>query len=130
MLITLTTKANCIESDKARSALEDFGIAFTERKEADPPPASVLLVARINDDVVAWTGYRPDMTDLLADLLDMGPVPEGGIDDLENAEEAVLTRTQVVAEIHNHQQSTKAFFEECGDHPLYRGSVLLNWLGY
>lgn len=130
-LISLYTLSNCAESEQTRQALVKHGISFSERSAADhSPPASPVVATIVKGQIVAWTGHRPDMIELLADLLDLGPVPEGGLAYLEQAEEAVLTRFQVLVEIENHQLNHQDFFGECGDHPLYRGSTLLNWLGY
>lgn len=91
--------------------------------------APVLSVA-IENELVAWEGHRADLIELLADLLDTGVVPADGLRDMHDAEGAVLTRLQVIQEIRHHQLSTDEFFADHGNHPLYRGSVVLGWLGY
>ncbi|WYX27702.1 hypothetical protein WJ976_19300 [Achromobacter denitrificans] len=131
MLISLYTLPQCTESAQTRQALVNLGIAFTERSAADhSPQVSPVLATIINNGIVAWTGHQPAMIDLLADLIDAGPVEAGGLAYLEQAEDAVLTRFQVLVEIENQQLNHQDFFDDCGDHPLYRGSALLNWLGY
>ncbi|WLW63597.1 hypothetical protein RA224_09300 [Achromobacter aegrifaciens] len=130
-LVSLYTLSNCAESEQTRQALVNLGISFLQRSAADlSRPASPLVAAIVNGHSVAWRGHRPDMIELLADLLELGPVAEGGLADLEQADEAVLTRLQVLGEIDRHQLDHQDFYDDCGDHPLYRGSALLNWLGY
>ena len=70
------------------------------------------------------------LIELLADLMDTGPVAADGLRERDAADEAVLTRLQAMQEIRNHQLSAEDFFADCGNQPLYRGRDLLNWLGY
>lgn len=48
----------------------------------------------------------------------------------EEAREARVTREQARREIEKHGCSWADFLAECGDHPIYRGAVVLDWLGY
>ena len=70
MLISLYTLPNCAASDETRAALTARGIAFTERSAADQSPLAAPVVATIvNHGIVAWRGHRPDLIDLLEDLV-------------------------------------------------------------
>lgn len=131
MLISLYTLPNCDDSKQTRVALTSAGIAFTERSAADQSPLEAPVITMIvNNEIVAWRGHRPDLLELLADLIDVGPVTAHGLQDRDHARDAVLTRMQVNGQIEGHQVSVSDFFDECGNHPLYRGAVVLDWLGY
>lgn len=131
MLISLYTLPNCEASELTRAAFLRAGIPFTERSAVDQSPLEAPVVSTIVDrHIVAWRGHRADMIDLLADLISDGPVLAHGLREREAAEEAVLTRFQVMQEIRDHQLSAEDFFADHGNHPLYRGRDLLNWLGY
>ncbi|KAG1434883.1 hypothetical protein G6F57_021382 [Rhizopus arrhizus] len=136
--VVLYTHLACVQCELSKDTLAERGIEFTERSAADfaqalsakgYDTAPVLFVA-IENELVAWQGHRPDLIELLADLMDLGPVPAHGLHLEEDAAEAVLTRMQVLEEIHRHQLDTADFFADHGNHPLYRGRVLLEWLGY
>lgn len=79
---------------------------------------------------VRWDGHHPDYIQMLADLISDGPIPRGGLSDYETATQVVLTREQALQEVVEHQLSTDEFLADCGDAPLYRGSKVLDWLGY
>lgn len=129
--IRLYTLLHCAACDDTRAALTARDIAFTERSAVDKAPGIVPVVtALVEGGIVAWSGHRPDMIDLLADLLNDGPVPPHGLRDLEAAENTVLTRQQVLDQVEQHQLNPQDFLDECGDAPLYRGAALLDWLGY
>lgn len=138
MPITLYITPECAQCELTKAALADRGIGFTARSAAEYAhvlaekgydTAPVLAVA-IENELVAWQGHRPDMIELLADLFDLGPVSARGLRERESADEAVVTRIQVMEEIGRHQLNAQEFFADCGNHPLYRGHVLLEWLGY
>lgn len=130
-VISLYTLSNCIEADETRAALAAHGLTFTERSAEDhSPPTSPVVALVVQGEVVAWTGHRPDLIDLLADLLDYGPVPRGGLADREQADDAILTRMQTIAQIEQHHLNVGDFFAEFGNQPLYRGALVLAWLGY
>lgn len=136
--VVLYTHLACIQSELSKSALSMRGIEFTERSGVDYASAlarkgfgfAPVLSVAIENELVAWEGHRADLIELLADLLDTGVVPADGLRDIHDAEEAVLTRLQVIQEIRAHQLSAEEFFADHGNHPLYRGSVVLDWLGY
>jgi glutaredoxin len=138
MLVTLYTSPECAQCALTKAALADCGIAFTERSAADYAQAlaakgydtAPVLAVSMENELIAWHGHRPDMIELLADLFDLGPVSARGLRDRESADEAVVTRIQVMEEIGRHQLNAQEFFADCGNHPLYRGHVLLEWLGY
>ncbi len=48
----------------------------------------------------------------------------------EDAMEAEVTREEARREIANHDCEFSEFLEDCGDKPEYKGSEVLNWLGY
>ncbi|MGE8449369.1 MAG: hypothetical protein ACN6OP_01865 [Pseudomonadales bacterium] len=136
--VVLYTHLACAQCELSKDDLAARGIEFTERSAADFAQAlaakgydtAPVLAVAIENELVAWTGHRPDMIELLADLLDTGPVAADGLRESDAAEEAVLTRLQVMQEIRDHQLSAEDFFTDNGNHPLYRGRDLLNWLGY
>ncbi|MEE9937498.1 MAG: hypothetical protein PIQ35_27445 [Achromobacter xylosoxidans] len=131
MLVSLYTLPRCAASDEARRALTSRGIAFTERSAADQSPSVSPVIATVVDGhLVAWHGHYPDLLDLLADLISEGPVQAHGLLTRNEACEAVLTRQQVLAQVEKHYLYPQQFLDECGDHPLYRGAVLMDWLGY
>jgi len=130
-VISLYTLPNCIEADETRAALVAHGLTFTERSAQDQsPPTSPVVALVVQGEMVAWTGHRPDLIDLLADLIAYGPVPRSGLGDREQADDAIITRLQAIAQIERHQLKAGEFFAEFGNHPLYRGAPLLDWLGY
>ena len=136
--VVLYTHLACAQCELSKDDLAARGIEFTELSAADFAQAlaakgydtAPVLAVAIENELVAWTGHRPDMIELLADLLDTGPVAADGLRESDAAEEAVLTRLQVMHEIRDHQLSAEDFFTDNGTHPLYRGRDLLNWLGY
>ena len=136
--VVLYTHLACVQCELSKDDLAARGIDFTERSAADFAQAlaakgydtAPVLAAAIENELVAWQGHRPDMIELLADLFDLGPVSARGLRDRESADEAVVTRIQVMEEIGRHQLNAQEFFADCGNHPLYRGHVLLEWLGY
>lgn len=131
MLVSLYTLPNCEESELTRKALRSLGIPFTERSAADTsPPFSPVVAMVVNSECIGWHGHQPELLELLADLLADGPIPFHGLTDFEQAESAVLTRKQAADQIEAHGLYVPDFFRDCGEQPLYRGSVLLNWLGY
>lgn len=50
--------------------------------------------------------------------------------DYEDACEATATREEARREIESHSCSFEEFVRDAGDQPTYRGSTVLNWLGY
>ncbi len=48
----------------------------------------------------------------------------------DEACEAVVSRSEAAREIRNHSLEPADFFAECGERDTYRGSVVLDWLGY
>tara|TARA_R110002167_G_scaffold87625_2_gene236636 strand:+ start:1435 stop:1599 length:165 start_codon:yes stop_codon:yes gene_type:complete len=52
------------------------------------------------------------------------------IDNYEDALEITLTAVQVKREIEKHSLSFNDFINEVGDKESYKGSEVLNWLGY
>lgn len=138
MPITLYTNSGNAECALTKAALADRGIEFTELNAADYAQAlaakgydsAPVLAIAVESELVAWQGHRLDLVELLADLIATGPVSAAGLRDRDEAEEAVLTRKQVMQEIGRHQVDAEDFLADHGDHPLYRGAVLLGWLGY
>ncbi|OZI62132.1 hypothetical protein [Bordetella genomosp. 11] len=138
MHIAVYTTAACDECDKTKGALVARGIRFTERCATEHQRALVangfasppVIAFSVESELVAWQGYRQDMIDLLADLIEYGPLPRHGFRDLCDARDAVLTRFQAMQHIRGHQLDAEEFFTDHGKHPLYRGAVLLDWLGY
>lgn len=138
MSITLYSTPDCAECTLTKAALAAYGVEFTERSAADFAQAlaakgydsAPVLAIAVENELVTWQGHRSDLIELLADLIATGPVSAAGLRDRDAAEEAVLTRMQVIEEIRNHQLNAQEFFADCGNHPLYRGHVLLDWLGY
>ncbi|CAO3958582.1 hypothetical protein [Achromobacter mucicolens] len=138
MAIVLYTVLGGAECALTKAALAQRGLQYAERSAMDYAPAlarkgldfAPVVTVAIENELIAWTGHRPDLIELLADLLDTGLVDADGLRERDAAEEAVLTRFQVVQEIGGHQLSADDFFADNGDHPLYRGRDLLNWLGY
>ena len=136
--VALYTHLACAQCELSKDDLAARGIDFTERSAADFAQAlaakgydtAPVLAVAVENELVAWHGHRPDLIELLADLMDLGPVSVHGLRDREAANEAVLTRIQVMEEIGEHQLDAQDFFVNCGNHPLYRGRVLLEWLGY
>jgi hypothetical protein len=53
-----------------------------------------------------------------------------GYDNYEDAAEATVTRAQAKREILKHDCSWEEFIAEVGDKAFYRGSEVLDWLGY
>lgn len=47
-----------------------------------------------------------------------------------DAREAVVSRSQAIAEVLRHHCDHLEFLSECGDKDEYLGSEVLNWLGY
>lgn len=131
MLVSLYTLPNCTASDEARNALTGRGIAFTERSAADQsPPVSPVIASVVDGHVVSWHGHFPELLELLADLIDEGPVLAHGLLSRDEACNAVLTRQQALEQVEKHYLYPQQFLDECGDQPLYRGVVLMDWLGY
>ncbi|OZI46956.1 hypothetical protein [Bordetella genomosp. 5] len=131
MQISLYTLPNCEASKLTREAFLRAGIQFSERSAADQSPLEAPVVSTIVDRrIVAWRGHRADMIELLHALVSEGPVPAHGLSDLEEARHAVLTRHQALVQVEEHGAWPQSFLDECGDHALYRGSVVLDWLGY
>ena len=48
----------------------------------------------------------------------------------EEARSTMLTGRQVAIEIRDHNLDPNDFFSECGSKSAYKGSEVLNWLGY
>lgn len=48
----------------------------------------------------------------------------------EEAREATISRQEAMFEIADHSLMWADFIEECGDKSEYKGSVILDWLGY
>jgi len=121
-----------------KAALVERGIEFTERNATEYAHAlttkgfdiAPVLTVAVENELIAWQGHQIDLIDLLADLIDLGPVSVDGPREREAAEEAVLTHIQAIEEVLAHQLNVQEFFDDCGNHPLYRGRVLLDWLGY
>ena len=138
MSITFYSTPNCAECTLTKAALAAYGIEFTEHSAADFAQAlaakgydsAPVLAIAVENELVTWQGHRSDLIELLADLIATGPVSTAGLGDRDAAEEAVLTRMQVIEAITSHQLNAHEFFADCGNHPLYRGHVLLDWLGY
>lgn len=138
MLISLYTQPNCAASNLTREAFQRAVFPFSERSAMDYAPAlaregfdsAPVVTVAVENELVAWEGHRPDLLELLADLMDTGPVAADGLRDRDAADEAVLTRLQTMQEIRDHQLNAEDFFADCGNEPLYRGRDLLNWLGY
>lgn len=136
--VVLYIRPACAESDLSRVALADHGIKFTLRSAKEYAAAlsakgfcsAPVLTVAVESELIAWEGHRPELIEMLADLMDTGPVAAHGLSERDAAEEAVLTRFQVMQEISDHQLSAEGFFADHGNHPLYRGRDLLNWLGY
>ena len=138
MPIVIYTVLGGAECALTKAALAQRGLQYAERSAMDYAPAlarkgfdfAPVVTVAIENELLAWTGHRPDLIELLADLMDTGLVDADGLRDRDTAEEAVLTRFQVVLELRDHQANAQEFFAEHGDQPLYRGRDLLNWLGY
>ncbi|AZS77386.1 MAG: hypothetical protein E2591_30455 [Achromobacter sp.] len=136
--VVLYTHLACAQCELSKNDLAERGIEFCECSAAHFAQAlsakgydsAPVLAVAIENELVAWQGHRPDMIELLADLFDLGTVSAEGLRDRGSADEAVLTRIQVMEEIGRHQLNAQEFFADCGNHPLYRGRVLLEWLGY
>lgn len=136
--IVIYTVRGGAECALTKAALAQRGLQYAERSAMDYAPAlarkgfdfAPVVTVAVENELVAWTGHRPDMIELLADLMDTGLVDADGLRDREAADEAVLTQFQVMQEIRDHQASAEDFFADQGDQPLYRGRDLLNWLGY
>lgn len=136
--VVLYTHLACVQCELSKDELAARGIEFTERSAADFAQAlaakgydtAPVLAVAVENELVAWQGHRPDLIELLADLMDLGPVSVHGLRDRETANDAVLTRIQVMEEIGKHQLDAQDFFADCGNQPLYRGHALLDWLGY
>ncbi|MNT99690.1 hypothetical protein D3C72_2426030 [compost metagenome] len=67
---------------------------------------------------------------MLAELIAHGPLPRYGFRDITEAGQAILSRMQAMRHIRGHDLQAEDFFADHGKHPLYRGEVLLAWLGY
>ncbi|WP_217618851.1 hypothetical protein [Achromobacter sp. GbtcB20] len=138
MAIVLYTVLGGAECALTKAALAQRGLQYAERSAMDYAPAlarkgydlAPVVTVAVENELIAWTGHRPDLIELLADLLDTGLVDADGLRERDAAEEAVLTRFQVVLQLRDHQANAQDFFAEHGDQPLYRGRDLLNWLGY
>ena len=138
MAIILYTVLGGAECALTKAALAQRGLQYAERSAMDYAPAlarkgydfAPVVTVAVENELIAWTGHRPDLIELLADLLDTGLVDADGLRERDAAEEAVLTRFQVVLQLRDHQANAQDFFAEYGDQPLYRGRDLLNWLGY
>lgn len=136
--IVLYTVLGGAECALTKAALAQRGLQYAECSAMDYGTAlarngfdfAPVVTVAVENEFVAWTGHRPDLIELLADLLDTGVVDADGLRDRETAEEAVLTRLQVVLQLRDHQANAQDFFADHGDQPLYRGRDLLNWLGY
>ncbi|WP_313065138.1 hypothetical protein [Achromobacter animicus] len=138
MPIVLYTVLGGAECALTKAALTQRGLQYGERSAMDYGTAlarrgfdfAPVVTVAVENEFVAWTGHRPDLIELLADLLETGVLDADGLRDRETAEEAVLTRLQVVLQLRDHQANAQDFFADHGDQPLYRGRDLLNWLGY
>lgn len=136
--VVLYTQLACAQCELTKTTLAARGIEFTERSRVDFASAlagkgfslAPVLTFAVENELIAWEGHRADLIELLADLMDTGVVPVDGLRDRDAAEEAVLTRFQVMQEIRDHQLSAEDFFADHSNQPLYRGRDLLNWLGY
>jgi hypothetical protein len=138
MIVTLYTTPSCQPCRIAKRAMENRGIVFTTVDATDYAdglrslgfsiaPVTVVQVAR---DTSAWQGFRPDCIELLAELAEVGPMPRCGLSDYETARAAILTLAHVRYELARHGANAQEFYVVHGQHPLYRGAVLLDWLGY
>ncbi|MCH1986481.1 hypothetical protein L7Q78_05845 [Achromobacter xylosoxidans] len=136
--VVLYIRPACAQSDLSKVALTDRGIKFTLRSATEYAAAlsvkgfssAPVLTVTVENELIAWEGHRPELIEMLADLMDTGPVGAHGLRDRDAAEDAVLTRFQIMQEIRDHQLSAEGFFADHGNLPLYRGRDLLNWLGY
>ncbi|SAI46825.1 glutaredoxin-like protein [Bordetella ansorpii] len=110
---------NTISAKAQRESLRAAGIGELPALYANGPSARV-----------SWSGYRPDLITLLAELVAHGPLASADLTDRDKVARAVLTREQAVACIRAHQFNPADFFASHGNSPLYRGSVVSHWLGY
>lgn len=58
------------------------------------------------------------------------PLREASGMSLEDAMDATVTKAQAQAEIKKHDQDWNEFVRDVGDKPSYKGSEVLEWLGY
>ncbi len=136
MCITIYTNPEQPESNATVQQFIDAGLGVTvycPQRNAEAVRAAGInqfptVVARTVEGDFRWAGHRPDLIAMLADLLAVGQVVSG-IDNYDDAAEAVLTRQQAAREIRDHQLNPNEFFAERGDQPLYRGKAVLDWLG-
>ncbi|SAI73129.1 glutaredoxin-like protein [Bordetella ansorpii] len=137
MDVNLYTDAQ-ITSRLTLAALDRHGIPFnrisasTQRESLRAAGIGELpaLYAKGPSARVSWSGYRPDLIGLLAELIMRGPLDSADLNDPDKVARAVLTREQAVACIRAHQFNPADFFASHGNSPLYRGSVVSHWLGY
>ena len=50
--------------------------------------------------------------------------------DYEEAAESTVSRKEAMREVARHSCEWADFVAECGDRTSYKGSVVLDWLGY
>ncbi len=48
----------------------------------------------------------------------------------DEARKTMVSARQAMREVHSHGLSWADFVADCGDRDEYRGSVVLDWLGY
>ena len=48
----------------------------------------------------------------------------------EEAMKAVVSKQEAKREVERHGLEFNTFIQEVGDRPRYKGSTILNWLGY
>lgn len=138
MIVTLYTTPSCQPCRIAKRAMESRGIVFKTADAAEHVDSlrtmgfamAPVTVVHVASDTSAWQGFRPDFIELLAELVELGPMPRCGLSDYETACAAILTQAHVRYELARHGASAQEFYAAHGDHPLYRGAVLLDWLGY
>ncbi|ALM83110.1 hypothetical protein [Bordetella sp. N] len=124
MFINLYIHPRSVESQKTLNALTRHLIPFVTHWSDDPEP---VVDVSTPDDTIVWRGHRPDLIELLADLDDVVPARAVARAAMRGAAD-VLTRAQAHARITGAAMSLQAFFDECGDQPLYRGATLFWWL--
>lgn len=139
MNITLYTIPTCAACALTKAALTERDIAFIERSATEYAAGLIakgfdgitpVVTFTVESELVVWQGHRPDLLDLLVDLVAHGPLPHHGFRDIADASDSVLSRFQVMQHIRGHQLASEDFFADHGNQPLYRGSVVLGWLGY
>ena len=136
--VCVFTRRGCPASDATVTEFRKAGICFST-VSAEDYPATVAaagmsefptVVADIANERIVWAGFQADLTDLLSDFVSEGPIPIYGLGDEDTARHSVMTRAHVIRELGRHGASPAEFFEECGCRPLYRGSAVLDFLGY